>query len=108
MYKYLDAEFKKLKSKNTLTVEQLHGGKPWVENHKHWNYEAAKRATEVNVISALLSNFRRAVRWLTENGTANLQANSRFDARGWVDPRDADVRRGARCERPVAPDGPWR
>ena len=68
VYKYLDAEFKKLKSKNTLVVEQLHGGKPWVENHKHWNYEAAKRATEVNVISAPLSIFKRTVRWLTENG----------------------------------------
>ncbi|THH12856.1 hypothetical protein EW146_g7301 [Bondarzewia mesenterica] len=43
--KYLNAEFKKLNSKNTLTIEELHGGKPWVEDHNHWNYEAAKRAT---------------------------------------------------------------
>ena len=45
--KYLEEEFKKLGSKNKLHVEYLHGGKPWVENHKHWSYEAARRATEV-------------------------------------------------------------
>ncbi|KAI0057285.1 CNDP dipeptidase [Artomyces pyxidatus] len=44
--KYLEEEFKKLGSKNTFSVESLHGGKPWVENHKHWSYEAARRATE--------------------------------------------------------------
>jgi len=43
---YLKAEFAKLNSKNTLHIENLHGGKPWVENFKHWNYEAAKKATE--------------------------------------------------------------
>ena len=45
--KYLSAEFAKLGSKNTINVENLHGGKPWVEDYKHWNYEAAHRATEV-------------------------------------------------------------
>jgi Cys-Gly metallodipeptidase DUG1 len=45
--KYLSTEFAKLGSKNTIKVENLHGGKPWVENYKHWNYEAAHRATEV-------------------------------------------------------------
>ncbi|KAI0267287.1 CNDP dipeptidase [Gloeopeniophorella convolvens] len=44
--KYLQAEFAKLGSKNVLSVENSHGGKPWVENYKHWNYEAARRATE--------------------------------------------------------------
>ncbi|KAN0111744.1 hypothetical protein V8E52_008124 [Russula decolorans] len=44
--KYLSAEFAKLGSKNTINIEDLHGGKPWVENYKHWNYEAAHRATE--------------------------------------------------------------
>ncbi|KAI0293927.1 CNDP dipeptidase [Russula brevipes] len=44
--KYLQGEFARLGSKNTFNVENLHGGKPWVEDHKHWNYEAAHRATE--------------------------------------------------------------
>lgn len=44
---YLESEFAKLNSKNKLQIENLHGGKPWVENVKHWNYEAAKKATEV-------------------------------------------------------------
>jgi len=43
---YLEAEFAKLNSKNKLDIEVLHGGKPWVANVKHWNYEAAKKATE--------------------------------------------------------------
>lgn len=42
---YLKSEFAKLNSKNTLTIEGMHGGKPWVTDHKHWNFEAAKRAT---------------------------------------------------------------
>ena len=45
--KHLSKEFAKLGSKNTINIENLHGGKPWVENYKHWNYEAAHRATEV-------------------------------------------------------------
>ncbi|KAF8480212.1 CNDP dipeptidase [Russula ochroleuca] len=44
--KFLSAEFAKLGSKNSINVEDLHGGKPWVEDYKHWNYEAAHRATE--------------------------------------------------------------
>ncbi|KAI0320430.1 CNDP dipeptidase [Amylostereum chailletii] len=44
--KYVEDEFRKLGSKNKLQIENLHGGKPWVEDHKHWNYEAARRATE--------------------------------------------------------------
>jgi Cys-Gly metallodipeptidase DUG1 len=46
---FLEAEFAKLNSKNKLTIEDLHGGKPWVEDHRHWNYEAAKRATQARV-----------------------------------------------------------
>lgn len=42
---YLQSEFAKLNSKNTLIIDNLHGGKPWVADHKHWNFEAAKKAT---------------------------------------------------------------
>ncbi|KAH9970700.1 hypothetical protein BGW80DRAFT_1327551 [Lactifluus volemus] len=42
---YLRDEFAKFKSKNTINVENLHGGKPWVEDYKHWSHEAAHRAT---------------------------------------------------------------
>ncbi|GAA6042108.1 hypothetical protein JCM8097_003112 [Rhodosporidiobolus ruineniae] len=44
--KYLQAEFAKLGSKNTLKIEALHGGKPWVTSIDHWNFEAAAKATE--------------------------------------------------------------
>jgi Cys-Gly metallodipeptidase DUG1 len=43
--KYIQAEFEKLGSKNKLVIENLHGGKPWVADVNHWNFEAAKRAT---------------------------------------------------------------
>ncbi|RXW24481.1 hypothetical protein EST38_g1388 [Candolleomyces aberdarensis] len=43
---YLKSEYAKLNSKNTLTIENLHGGKPWVADHTHWNFEAAKKATK--------------------------------------------------------------
>ncbi|KAF8645662.1 hypothetical protein AX16_007658 [Volvariella volvacea WC 439] len=42
---YLESEFAKLNSKSKLQVESLHGGKPWIADYKHWNYEAAKVAT---------------------------------------------------------------
>jgi len=44
--KYLKDEFAKLNTRCSLKIEYLHGGIPWVADHKHWNYEAAKRATE--------------------------------------------------------------
>ena len=44
---YVTGEFAKLKSKNKLTIENLHGGKPWVADVNHWNFEAAKAATRV-------------------------------------------------------------
>ncbi|PPQ74164.1 hypothetical protein CVT26_006768 [Gymnopilus dilepis] len=43
---HLHKAFAKLGSKNKLTVENLHGGKPWVADHRHWNFEAAKKATK--------------------------------------------------------------
>ncbi|KAI0249777.1 CNDP dipeptidase [Lactifluus subvellereus] len=59
--KYLYDEFAKLGSKNTLNVEDLHGGKPWVEDYKHWNYEAAHRATE--------AVYHRAPDYMREGGS---------------------------------------
>jgi len=46
---HLQEAFAALGSKNTLTVENLHGGKPWVADHRHWNFEAAKKATKVRL-----------------------------------------------------------
>jgi Cys-Gly metallodipeptidase DUG1 len=43
--KYIEEQFKSLNTKSKLEVECLHGGKPWVADHNHWNFEAAKRAT---------------------------------------------------------------
>ncbi|KAF8839285.1 CNDP dipeptidase [Paxillus ammoniavirescens] len=43
---YIQSEFAKLNSKNKMTVEYLHGGKPWVADVNHWNFEAAKKAIE--------------------------------------------------------------
>ena len=48
---YVEQEFAKLNSKNKLTIENLHGGEPWVADYKHWNYEAASRATEARPFS---------------------------------------------------------
>ncbi|TPX30487.1 hypothetical protein SmJEL517_g05947 [Synchytrium microbalum] len=44
--KYLDLEFAKLKTKNTMKLSCGHAGKSWVADINHWNYEAAARATE--------------------------------------------------------------
>ncbi|KZW00369.1 CNDP dipeptidase [Exidia glandulosa HHB12029] len=43
---YVTSEFQKLNSKNKMELEHLHGGEPWVDDPNHWNFQAAKRATE--------------------------------------------------------------
>jgi len=43
--RYLEGEFAKLNSKNKFSIESLHGGKPWIADVNHWNFEAAKIAT---------------------------------------------------------------
>ena len=43
---YLKSEFAKLNTKLDLKIDSLHGGKPWVADINHWNFEAAKNATE--------------------------------------------------------------
>lgn len=45
---YLRSEFAKLNTKNTLESIRMEGGSAWVEDYKHYNYEAAKNATEVS------------------------------------------------------------
>jgi hypothetical protein len=45
---HLEKEFDKLKSKNKLNIRVFPGAsKPWSEDWKHWNYQAASRATEL-------------------------------------------------------------
>ncbi|THH29488.1 hypothetical protein EUX98_g4686 [Antrodiella citrinella] len=43
---YVKSEFAKLNTRLNLEVEYMHGGKPWVADINHWNFEAAKKATE--------------------------------------------------------------
>ncbi|TDL20649.1 CNDP dipeptidase [Rickenella mellea] len=43
---YIQSEFAKLNSKNKLSIENIHGGKPWLADPNHWNYVAAIKATE--------------------------------------------------------------
>ncbi|KAK2460830.1 hypothetical protein APHAL10511_007300 [Amanita phalloides] len=45
-FKYLKDEFTKLGSKNKLVLENSKGGKPWLADINHWNFEAAKSATK--------------------------------------------------------------
>ncbi|KAG8741213.1 hypothetical protein FRC10_003172 [Ceratobasidium sp. 414] len=44
--RYIESEFAKLNSKNKLTIENLHGGKPYLADPNHWNFVAAAKATE--------------------------------------------------------------
>ena len=47
---YLEQEFAKLNSKNKIKIESMGGGKPWAADYKHWNYEAAIRATKASLL----------------------------------------------------------
>jgi Cys-Gly metallodipeptidase DUG1 len=46
VYKFVEEQFAKLKSKNTLKVYAQHTGKWWVASPKHWNFSAAAKAVE--------------------------------------------------------------
>ncbi|KAL3704203.1 hypothetical protein TMatcc_009894 [Talaromyces marneffei ATCC 18224] len=43
---YINSEFAKLGSKNTLDVSLMHDGKWWVASPKHWNFTAASKAVQ--------------------------------------------------------------
>ncbi|KAJ1977981.1 hypothetical protein H4R33_006095 [Dimargaris cristalligena] len=43
---FLDAEFEKLGTKNTLEVSCDHAGRPWFSSPNHWNFVAGARAVE--------------------------------------------------------------
>jgi Cys-Gly metallodipeptidase DUG1 len=44
--KFVDAEWKKLNSNNTMKCELQHSGNWWVASPKHWNFSAASKAVE--------------------------------------------------------------
>ncbi|KAK3326981.1 hypothetical protein B0T19DRAFT_449442 [Cercophora scortea] len=46
VYKHVEEAFAKLKSKNTMKVWAQHTGNWWVASPKHWNFNAAAKATE--------------------------------------------------------------
>jgi Cys-Gly metallodipeptidase DUG1 len=46
VFAYVNDEFKKLGSKNTMNCTLVHTGKWWVASPKHWNFSAAAKATE--------------------------------------------------------------
>ncbi|KAK9436363.1 glutamate carboxypeptidase [Metarhizium brunneum] len=46
VYKYVEEQFAKLNSKNTMKVYAQHTGKWWAASPKHWNFSAAAKATE--------------------------------------------------------------
>ncbi|KAI9849886.1 MAG: hypothetical protein M1837_000100 [Sclerophora amabilis] len=46
VFKHVQDEFAKLKSKNTLEVSLQHAGKWWVASPNHWNFTAAGKAVE--------------------------------------------------------------
>jgi Cys-Gly metallodipeptidase DUG1 len=43
---YINAQFAKLKTKNTLEVSLMHDGKWWVASPNHWNFSAASKAVQ--------------------------------------------------------------
>ena len=44
--KFINAEWAKIGSKNTMRLEAEPGGKPWLADPNHFNYAAAIKATE--------------------------------------------------------------
>lgn len=44
--KYVQETFDALGTKNSMTIEELHAGKPWYSDPSHWNFQAAIEATK--------------------------------------------------------------
>ena len=109
---YIESEFAKLNSKNKLNVEYLHGGKPWVADVNHWNFEAARKAIEVRRCdhspfhSHSWERLGTDRRFVVGGELGGLEQVARLYARGRVDPCNAHVCREIGGERVVAPDGP--
>lgn len=99
---HLKSGFSKLGSKNTLTVENLHGGKPWMADHRHWNFEAAKKATKVCQTNKL------AYAMIFKIGEGRVWTGPGFDSRGWIHSCHFDLCRVIGRQRIVASDGSWR
>lgn len=53
---YIHETFKKVDSPNKLDVHTEDFLDPWYENHLHWNYEAANRATKQVFYNKLYEN----------------------------------------------------
>ena len=76
--KYLNEEFAKLNTKCTMKIEYLHGGIPWVADYNHWNYQAAKTATEVSLGFALFPPRRFSLGSCTSMHSVSLSLGSAF------------------------------
>lgn len=46
VFDYVEWEWKKLDSNNTMKCELFHAGNWWVASPKHWNFSAASKAVE--------------------------------------------------------------
>jgi Cys-Gly metallodipeptidase DUG1 len=46
VFKYLDYQWQKLGSNNTMKAQLMHAGKWWIASPKHWNFSAASKAVE--------------------------------------------------------------
>ncbi|KAF4509519.1 hypothetical protein G6O67_003688 [Ophiocordyceps sinensis] len=46
VFKYVEEQFAKLNSKNSMKVHAQHSGKWWAASPHHWNFSAAAKATE--------------------------------------------------------------
>ena len=57
VFDYVNAEWKKLASNNTMIVELMHAGKWWVASPKHWNFNAASKA--VQQVFGVVPDFNR-------------------------------------------------
>lgn len=66
VFDYINAEFAKLNSKNTLNVWLQHDGKWWVASPKHWNFSAASKAAK-QVFGVEPDMTREGGRYVLEN-----------------------------------------
>lgn len=87
MQEYVEGEFAKIGTRNKLVFETLDGAEAWVACYKHWNYQAAIKATEVRESHAKpAAENVHATHWVMMIRPGDLRVYPGPDARGRLDP----------------------
>lgn len=96
---HVESEFSRLGTKCKYNLEELGDGKPWLTDLNHWNFQAGKAATKVDIQFLLFKLF---------NSAGCLQQGSQYDERRRLHSSYTYLCRSPWGQRNTASYGTWR